>query len=153
MDSPSRRQSRNVRCHRIDTIDTVRATHHACTARQVANELRMSADMVRYRVDLMRKAGLVKWTPLPGSLIRLDKNALQKQLFQELIVQHVLSNRDEEPYKQLLNQLSAEVFGLPSTESLEAEESPEPKPRPAVKTPAKKGNPSKRSRPRQPKST
>lgn len=132
----------------LDTIDTVRATHHACTARQVANELRMSADMVRYRVDLMRKAGLVKWTPLPGSLIRLDKNALQKQLFQELIVQHVLSNRDKEPYKELLNRLSAEVFGLPSTESPEAEESPEPTPRPAVKKPAKKGTASKRSRPR-----
>lgn len=132
----------------LDTIDAVRATHHACTARQVANELRMSADMVRYRVDLMRKAGLVKWTPLPGSLIRLDKNALEKQLFQELIVQHVLSNRDEEPYKQLLSRLSAEVFGLPSTESPEAEESPEPKPRPAAKKPAKKGTASKRSRPR-----
>jgi len=132
----------------LDTIDEVRAEHNACTARGVAQKLRMSADMVRYRVDLMRKAGLVKWTPLPGSLIRLDKNALEKQLFQELIVQHVLSNRDEEPYKQLLTRLSAEVFGLPSTESPEAEESPEPKPRPAAKKPAKKGTASKRSRPR-----
>lgn len=137
----------------LDTIDAVRATHHACTARQVANELRMSADMVRYRVDLMRKAGLVKWTPLPGSLIRLDKNALEKQLFQERIIQHVLSNRDEEPYKQLLNELSAEVFGLPSTESLEDEESRLPPPRPAAKKAAKKETPSKRSPRRQPKST
>ena len=132
----------------LDTIDEVRAEHNACTARGVAQKLRMSADMVRYRVDLMRKAGLVKWTPLPGSLVRLDQHALQKKLFQELIVQHVLTNRDEEPYKELLTRLSAEVFGPQSTESPEAEESPEPTPRPGAKKPAKKGTASKRSRPR-----
>lgn len=132
----------------LDTIDEVRAEHNACTARGVAQKLRMSADMVRYRVDLMRKAGLVKWTPLPGSLVRLDQNALQKKLFQELIVHHVLTNQDKEPYKQLLNQCSEQAFGIPSTASPATEESDAPQPRPAAKKPAKKGTASKRSRPR-----
>ena len=132
----------------LDTIDELRLEHHACTARGIAQKLRMSADMVRYRVDLMRKAGLVKWTPMPGSLVRLDEHSLRKQLFEQHIIQHVLANRDNEPYKQLLNQLSAEVLGLSSIESPSNEAPPEPEPRPAVKKPAKKGTPSKRSRPR-----
>jgi DNA-binding transcriptional regulator LsrR (DeoR family) len=132
----------------LDTIDELRLEHHACTARGIAQKLRMSADMVRYRVDLMRKAGLVKWTPMPGSLVRLDEHTLRKQLFEQRIIQHVLANRDNEPYKQLLNQLSAEVLGLSSTESPSNEAPPEPEPRPAAKKPAKKGTPSKRSRPR-----
>ena len=132
----------------LDTIDELRLEHYACTARGIAQKLRMSADMVRYRVDLMRKAGLVKWTPMPGSLVRLDEHTLRKQLFEQHIIQHVLANRDNEPYKQLLNQLSAEVLGLSSTESPSNEAPPEPEPRPAAKKPAKKGTPSKRSRPR-----
>jgi hypothetical protein len=108
----------------------------------------MSADMVRYRVDLMRKAGLVKWTPMPGSLVRLDEQSLKKQLFEQRIIQHVLANQDNEPYKQMLNDLMVEVFGLSSTESPSNEESPEPEPRPVAKKSAKKGTASKRSRPR-----
>lgn len=132
----------------LDTIDELRLEHHACTARGIAQKLRMSADMVRYRVDLMRKAGLVKWTPMPGSLVRQDEETSNKHLFEQRIIQHVLANRDTEPYKQLINQLSAEVFGLSSTESPSDEESPAPEPRPVAKKPAKKGTASKRSRPR-----
>ena len=64
----------------LDTITEIRRQHNACTARAVAAQLRMSADMIRYRVDQMRKAGLVTWTEVPGSLTRND-NALKDTKF------------------------------------------------------------------------
>lgn len=52
----------------LTTIRSIRERHGACTARAVANELRMSPDAIRYRCQALRDAGRVNWTDMPGSL-------------------------------------------------------------------------------------
>lgn len=61
----------------LQTIDALREEHDACTARAVANELKYSADVVRYRLQKMMNDDIVKWTEMPGSLVRLTLPALE----------------------------------------------------------------------------
>lgn len=53
-------------------IDTVREEHHACTAGEVARQLKMNRDSVKYRVRKLAEAGLVTYTEVPGSLRIVD---------------------------------------------------------------------------------
>jgi hypothetical protein len=59
----------------IEQINALRSVHQACTARAVANQLRMSPDVVRYRLQKMQGDGLVEWTEMPGSLYVIGKPA------------------------------------------------------------------------------
>ena len=52
----------------LDTITLLRDKHHACTARAVGSHLRISADVIRHRVNILRKHNLVDWNAMPGSL-------------------------------------------------------------------------------------
>lgn len=61
----------------LHTIDAIRDDHNACTARAVAQEAGYSPDVVRYRLQKLKNDGLVRWTDMPGSLIRLELPPLQ----------------------------------------------------------------------------
>ena len=55
----------------LDTIDSMREEFHACTARRVAQLIRVSPDVVRYRMEKLRQDGLVEWNDVPGSIRRV----------------------------------------------------------------------------------
>lgn len=54
------------------TIRDVRSEHGACTARRVAQILRVSPDVIRHRMDALRDRALVWWSDVPGSLQLTD---------------------------------------------------------------------------------
>ena len=54
-------------------ITELRETHHACTARAVANVLGASPDVIRYRCSVLRDKGLITWDDMPGSLRLVDQ--------------------------------------------------------------------------------
>jgi hypothetical protein len=56
----------------LTTINEVRETHHACTLREVARQLRASPDVIRYRCQLMRELGKLTWSDVAGSLRVLE---------------------------------------------------------------------------------
>lgn len=62
----------NIDVQILDTIDTMRAEYHACTARRVAQLIRVSPDVVRYRMEKLRRDGLVEWNDVPGSIRRVE---------------------------------------------------------------------------------
>lgn len=55
----------------LTSIDNCRRIHDACTAGWIANNLRMSKSYIVQRCALMREAGLITWTTMPGSLKRV----------------------------------------------------------------------------------
>ena len=63
---------RNVDHQILNAIDIIRAEHNACTARAIASKLRISPDVVRYRMVALERAGLVTWTKMPGSVVKLQ---------------------------------------------------------------------------------
>ena len=73
----------NIDISIITTIEEMRETHHACTARLVARRLRVSADVIRYRLQKMREEGTVTWTDVPGSLRVLSLPAVPAPAEQE----------------------------------------------------------------------
>jgi len=52
----------------LRTIREVRAEHHACTAREVSRRTKTTHTLVVQQLDNLRKAGMVEWTEMPGSL-------------------------------------------------------------------------------------
>lgn len=57
----------------LDTIDTMRAKHRACTARQIAVALRLDHSYVSRRIQLLGAQGLVGFdAKIPGSIHRID---------------------------------------------------------------------------------
>jgi len=62
------RDMKNVDLAIVKAITEIRQKNQACTARAVANQLRMSPDVVRYRCDNLKREDIVTWTPMPGSL-------------------------------------------------------------------------------------
>ena len=66
----------NIDLALLHNIDSIREKHNACTARAVAQAVGVSPDVVRYRLQKMEVDGLVKWTDMAGSLIRLALPAL-----------------------------------------------------------------------------
>lgn len=49
-------------------IEALRAEYGACTARLVADRMRMNREMIRYRMQKLRDDGLITWNDVPGSL-------------------------------------------------------------------------------------
>lgn len=74
----------------LDTIDSIREDHNACTARAVASALRTSPDVVRYRLQKMKNEGVVTWTDMAGSLIKQTPVPLK-------LVEALAETTDEEP--------------------------------------------------------
>ena len=70
----------------LQTIDSIREKHNACTARSVAVALGATPDVVRYRLTKLANQSLVNWTEMPGSLVRLALPPLK-----------VVESSDEEP--------------------------------------------------------
>lgn len=62
----------------IDRIRAIRATHHACTAGEVARQLGVSKSWVVQQCDLLRERGVVAWTTFPGSLHLIEDSELHE---------------------------------------------------------------------------
>lgn len=52
----------------VEMIRITRDRNHACTAREVARQLRLSPTAVVARLNVLRAEGLVQWNAVPGSL-------------------------------------------------------------------------------------
>lgn len=52
----------------LATIEQVRATHHACTQREVARVMRKSVGGINQRLQILYRNGVVTWTGVDGSL-------------------------------------------------------------------------------------
>lgn len=61
----------------LDMISEIRAEHHACTGGEVARRLNMDRDLVKYRIQQLRKRGIVDYNEVPGSvrLVPLEDQA------------------------------------------------------------------------------
>jgi DNA-binding IclR family transcriptional regulator len=60
----------------LDIIERLRERHHACTMRSVATTMKLSPTYVTTRLQLMKDAGIVDWTDMPGSLHRVTVDVL-----------------------------------------------------------------------------
>lgn len=69
----------------LETIKELRQQYNACTARAVANKMRMNPDSMRYRVNDLRKKGLVEWNPMPGSLTTTDSDLRDQQFIAAML--------------------------------------------------------------------
>lgn len=68
----------------MQMIDTVRAEHHACTAREVSRLMCTAHTIITGRMQRLRQLGLIAWTDLNGSLRVTDEGRawLEEQLVQ-----------------------------------------------------------------------
>lgn len=65
--------SSNIDSKILKAIDEIRNRHNACTSRAVASGLRISTAYTKTRLSVLRQAGLVTWTQMPGSLRRVEQ--------------------------------------------------------------------------------
>jgi hypothetical protein len=81
----------------LDTIDVVRAEHHACTAGRVSALLGVSKQWVVDQCTVLKNQGLVDWTDMHGSLHRVHPTLIDAadQAWAELIVQPLLDKMPE----------------------------------------------------------
>jgi len=52
----------------VRLIPEIRATHHACTARHLAGEMRMHHTHISNRLRLLQAQGVIDFTTMPGSI-------------------------------------------------------------------------------------
>lgn len=64
----SRQDSAELDRKILDTIVEVRAEHEACTGGEVARRLRLDRDMVKYRIQQLKKQGIIDYSEIPGSV-------------------------------------------------------------------------------------
>lgn len=53
----------------LRTIKKVREENKACTAREVSRLMRETHNLVVRQLDVLKAAGYVRWTAMPGSLV------------------------------------------------------------------------------------
>lgn len=69
----------------LETITELRHEYNACTARAVASRLKMNPDTMRYRINDLKKKGLVNWHDVPGSLVRTDGTLRDQQFIAAIL--------------------------------------------------------------------
>jgi DNA-binding IclR family transcriptional regulator len=52
----------------IELIESLRDEYGACTARLVADRIKMNRELIRSRLATMKVNGVVDWSEVPGSL-------------------------------------------------------------------------------------
>lgn len=101
---PNQVQTDQIDKRVVETIRKIRDRHGACTARAVANELRLSPNVVRYRCEALRQAGEVNWTPMPGSLHVIE--SVDDQLLDAKLL--VLARKNKTMMAKAKKELAAE---------------------------------------------
>lgn len=69
----------------LETITAMRQEYNACTARAVANVMKMNPDTIRYRMNDLKMKGLVDWNSVPGSLMRTDGKLTDQQFIAKIL--------------------------------------------------------------------
>ena len=64
----------------LETIEKIRAEHHACTGGEVARVLNLNRDAVKYRISRLRDQGIVDYSEVPGSLRLVEASDETRQL-------------------------------------------------------------------------